>query len=445
MNFQISVDSRGWHYFSSTAVSFICLFLGVFSGILTARLLGPTGRGELAILAYFPTLVGGFFSLGLPEAVGFLINHRRHDRDEVISASIHLSLTFGLVGASCFAFVASVWLADNSGHLIPAAVMSSLCAVAMAVNPTLSFIHRNTGSINLVNLVTLFIPVVYCIVLSVFFLIGLHDPSVVNLSALAIQSVVMVFYIWKLGFYQRFQIVSKSAYLLCLSHGRHFFLPALVLTVFGLIDRSVLISRTTLEQIGFYAIGISISTPVALVIEAFAYVGFVEVAGAEGPVEKTRIMVTRFQVAQLVVVLTAFAVGLLLPYLIRYGFGTTFSPVIPVAYWLVATQALRGLNKMLNHYLRATNCTLSVSIAYMIGLIMLFVITGLLSRGMSALEFTRGFFGAHLIVFMFLVYSLARHCHLPLRSLWGLRVSSIRLLLIGMRNLFLADSQTQVR
>ena len=45
--------------------------LGVASGVLAARLLGPTGRGELAIIIFLPTLLAPIGEIELPRSVAF--------------------------------------------------------------------------------------------------------------------------------------------------------------------------------------------------------------------------------------------------------------------------------------------------------------------------------------------------------------------------------------
>src|SRR6202030_2462068 len=53
-----------------TAATNIALaVLGMVSGILAARLLGPHGRGELAAIQTWPSFIASLAMLGMPEAV----------------------------------------------------------------------------------------------------------------------------------------------------------------------------------------------------------------------------------------------------------------------------------------------------------------------------------------------------------------------------------------
>jgi len=55
------------------------LALTVVTGTLNARLLGPTGRGELAAIQTIPAALGMFALLGIPSAVGYFVARRRRE------------------------------------------------------------------------------------------------------------------------------------------------------------------------------------------------------------------------------------------------------------------------------------------------------------------------------------------------------------------------------
>jgi O-antigen/teichoic acid export membrane protein len=54
----------------------LVLFLNVLTGVVTARVLGPQGRGEFAAITLWPTLLGYTFALALPSA---LLYHAKKD------------------------------------------------------------------------------------------------------------------------------------------------------------------------------------------------------------------------------------------------------------------------------------------------------------------------------------------------------------------------------
>jgi O-antigen/teichoic acid export membrane protein len=70
-------------------------------GVLTVRLLGVNGRGEVAAAVLIPTIIANGFVLGIPVATAYLINAKQTDRGTVIgtarTVAVALSLALGLI------------------------------------------------------------------------------------------------------------------------------------------------------------------------------------------------------------------------------------------------------------------------------------------------------------------------------------------------------------
>src|SRR5204862_3522182 len=82
------------------ASRFAVIGLNAATGILTARLLAPEGRGELAAISIWPVLVAGLATLGLPTA---LVYHGRRDParlGELTASALALAAIAGLVGTA---------------------------------------------------------------------------------------------------------------------------------------------------------------------------------------------------------------------------------------------------------------------------------------------------------------------------------------------------------
>src|SRR3954447_6581577 len=81
--------------------------LGSLGGLILARSLGPSGRGDLAIIIVWPTLIGNCAMVGLPQATCYWIAKRPEDRRALLGTSAAGLLLFGallgmvgLIGAS---------------------------------------------------------------------------------------------------------------------------------------------------------------------------------------------------------------------------------------------------------------------------------------------------------------------------------------------------------
>ena len=76
--------------FAETAITTVALGgLGILTGVLAARWLGPVGRGELAAIQMWPSLMATVAMIGLPEAlVYFSAKHPSQSREFLVTAAL---------------------------------------------------------------------------------------------------------------------------------------------------------------------------------------------------------------------------------------------------------------------------------------------------------------------------------------------------------------------
>ena len=104
---KVSTNVNRW--MGTFATNALIAVIGLITGIVLARILAPEGRGELAIIMFWPPLIAELLFFGLPASATF--HAARMDvgrRDRLATTLIALAL---LVSA---AIVATVWLATPS-------------------------------------------------------------------------------------------------------------------------------------------------------------------------------------------------------------------------------------------------------------------------------------------------------------------------------------------
>ena len=95
-----TLKSRLANGFASTLFAqMVVLGLGTFTGVASARLLGPEGRGELAALILWPSVLVMLFSLGINQAIVFHTGQKRDGVSQVTTAAalIGLAQSLGVV------------------------------------------------------------------------------------------------------------------------------------------------------------------------------------------------------------------------------------------------------------------------------------------------------------------------------------------------------------
>src|SRR5262249_54965287 len=80
----------------------LSLAFGIASGIITARFLGPEGKGVLASLVFLSTSFSQLSCLGLQEATIVMIGQKRATRQGALSATIAAVFVTSTVGLFAF-------------------------------------------------------------------------------------------------------------------------------------------------------------------------------------------------------------------------------------------------------------------------------------------------------------------------------------------------------
>jgi O-antigen/teichoic acid export membrane protein len=85
-------------FFSGLVVNLLILAINFITGILSARYLGPTGRGELTIIMQWLMLLSGLSAFGLPGAVVYLGKTLSNEKEYFFGAYLIIGPLAGLLG-----------------------------------------------------------------------------------------------------------------------------------------------------------------------------------------------------------------------------------------------------------------------------------------------------------------------------------------------------------
>ncbi|HKM55935.1 MAG TPA: hypothetical protein VJY33_21190, partial [Isosphaeraceae bacterium] len=86
------------------AINVVMAIIGLASGLLAAKLLGPQGRGELAAIQSWPMLFAALALLGMPEAVVYYSSRYPGRAADYLGTARVIALIAGVV------FLATGWL-----------------------------------------------------------------------------------------------------------------------------------------------------------------------------------------------------------------------------------------------------------------------------------------------------------------------------------------------
>ncbi|HET6456204.1 MAG TPA: oligosaccharide flippase family protein [Armatimonadota bacterium] len=116
----------------------ISILLMAVVGVVTARVLGPSGKGLYVLATMIPVLLGLAASIGMSVAIPYFMNQKKHRPSEFFCSVFCLSLVLGGAG------VVIVWLFKDS---LQATVLKSMTPelLVLALAATLVYIVWNFG------------------------------------------------------------------------------------------------------------------------------------------------------------------------------------------------------------------------------------------------------------------------------------------------------------
>ena len=101
-----------------TMLRSVSIAVNICTGLLTAALLGPQGRGELAALIVAPQILAGLATLGLHGSLIYNVKADPENERQYISINLLLTFCVGLVAMVVGWFLEPLWLTKYSSNII---------------------------------------------------------------------------------------------------------------------------------------------------------------------------------------------------------------------------------------------------------------------------------------------------------------------------------------
>lgn len=396
------------------------LGLGVFTGIASARLLGPQGRGELAAITLWPLILVLVASLGVNQAIVFHAGKRRFALNEVWTAALALWLVQSLavlVFGWLFLPIALRQYGPDTRHL--AMVFLSFAPLLMLSGYPASLAQ---GRLDLVSFSALraIAPIIYAGGLILLMLRGAAGLRAIVSLQVAGLCLAAGFALW-LAF-GRMSLTLAWNRATCgalLRFGWKSNLSSLTLYVNQRSDQLLLSLFVPARDLGLYVVAVALATAAGFFPQA---VGAVTIAtGSNLEAGAARAVIARsFRVTLAALALGCGTLFVICPWLIALAYGPSFSSAVTACRVLLPGTLALGLNQVLYEGARALEQPLLPS--YAEGLSMMVTVVGLL-----LLLPRLGFLGAaiastvaytaSLICMLGLAHS---HMNLGLRNLLGI-------------------------
>ncbi len=321
----------------------------IVQGIILARLLGPSGRGELATVILWPSVFAaiGIFGTNIALARAAATTDRL---DSVIRTSIFLAfLSSSISSIACYVCLPYL-LPDTGKHLLG---LSRLFVLFIPLNHlALNVIAADQGSGNFrrFNFTRVLLNPFYCVFLICLWIYGITSVQWVVTGLLLAHLLPVV---------ARLLLVLKDIPLLgrlyspilTIRESVRFGLAGAVVPLYLQVDKALILWLLHSDDLGFYTVALSAGSAIGIITNSMGMVAFT-IAAQENPGEGFDRIAMSFRISLLLWVLFGCLLAGLMGIVLPFVYGTEFLPAVIPARLLIIGSAIAGLANLLEQSLR---------------------------------------------------------------------------------------------
>ena len=316
--------------------------LNAATGILTARTLMPTGRGQLAAMTLWSLFLASLTTFGIPSSLVYFLRSRPDRRGDLITSGIVmaalLGVLTGLVGALFMPHLLAkypLWLVRDAQFLMVITPICSLTFVGRAILEA----HSQFSASNLSQILS---PSVTLLALLV--LLATHHLTVLSAALCYCAAIIPVAFLLirrVLPYVDRAARPSLDGCKLLLSYGIRSYWIDLLGTLSAQVDQVLVIGILTAADMGLYAVMLSLSRIASVFQTSVTTILFPKATGES--IERIRELTGR--AARVSLTLTACFttfVGLFGPFLLRVFYGKDYTSAAGCLRILLAEVTISG-------------------------------------------------------------------------------------------------------
>jgi O-antigen/teichoic acid export membrane protein len=344
--------------------------LGLATGIIAARLLGPQGRGELAAIQTWPSFLATIGMLGIPEALVYFSAREADQAGRHLGSAMILALLASLpVMLGCYLAV-PLLLSAQSNSVIKAARWYLFLVPIFALVSIPCHALRGRSDLAVWNAVRVMPNIAWLAVLVMAWLLAWAEPELMAgsyLMALALLFFPVIYVVTRRirgPFWPDFGKAGRM-----LRYGLPNVLSSVPQMLNLRLDQMLIAVALPAKVLGFYVIAVAYGSAVSPFLNALATVLFPRVAAEGDRDRQVTIFARGIRFGVLLSMVMALVFSLLTPWILPLLFGAEFASAVPAAVILVLAGTVAGLNLIMEEGLRGLGAPAAVLKAECIGLL----------------------------------------------------------------------------
>ena len=332
--------------FSATVQTFgtntLIAGLNVLTGIISARLLGPAGRGELAVIVIWPQLMAFSCSFGLPPSLLFNMSRHADRSNPLVTAAMLYTAMTGVLAMLVGALFLTFWLSDYSASMVDFARWAMITAPFPLYVVTFQSILQARKEFGLYNVLRVLQPLLT--LLGLLFVLAIRTLNPFNAAVITLLPGVVITILMLARFTRIYHLSLEGigwASRRLFSYGLRTYPSDLLGLLASEIDRVMVVGLLQPAFVGLYVVALSLAQLLNIFTTAISTILFPKAAGrsAEEVVALTGRAARVHFVVTLTAALVAAAIG---PYALLLVYGEEFIGATTVFHILLLETVLRG-------------------------------------------------------------------------------------------------------
>ena len=313
---------------SVVAMRAMATAVNICTSLLTAGVLGPTGRGEQAALVLGPGFLGGIGSLGLHGSLIYNLKADPLSQRELFGNGILLTLFAGILAMIGGWILEPYWLSQYSTGTIVFGQMLLMTTPLIVISWTLSGAAESQGWFGLVNRLYYLQSVPTLMMLGVLALLNCLTPK--TSAFVYVLPTIGTFIYMFLQMRRRLRPIFRvrpDLMLRLLRYGVRLAGVDILGTLSGYIDQVIIIAFLPASMAGTYAVALSSARLLNVVQGGISAVLFPSIAAREIDMIVQSVS-TAFRIATLLIAGIAAVLAVIGPPLLLLAYGAKFAPAI---------------------------------------------------------------------------------------------------------------------
>jgi O-antigen/teichoic acid export membrane protein len=270
--------------FRTSFTNIAVLLLTTITSIITARMLGVVGRGELAAILFWPSLLSSLINLGLPTSLIYNIKRNADYTFEFIKASMMVLLPISVVTGVISWFFIPIWLSQYSVNAIYIAQLYALIAIPCSiVISILSSFSKAIDKFRIYNGIRLYIALICLLGLLGLWIFGEVSLAATTLVYIGATIIVLYYAYKKLLFKLKFNFkgIFNERVKYLYNYGFRVYGMELLGSLYSQADKLIIITLLPPRDFGLYTVVYAVSRVFNALQIAITEVIFPKVTGKE--------------------------------------------------------------------------------------------------------------------------------------------------------------------